>query len=110
DCAEVNALALLERVLSRLPAIALADRPLEPELRERGRELVQAAGRRRPDGADDGARPRRRRARVIDDLALDVDRQSLALLDQRQESAVSSVTRRIDDARDAAALTRLERC
>src|SRR5947207_2099864 len=54
-------------------------------------------------------RPRRRWARVIDDLALDVDRQPLALLDQRQEPAVGGVARGIDDARDADPIAGLER-
>src|SRR5206468_1649292 len=45
---------------------------------------------------------------VIDDLALDVDRQPLALVDQWQQPAMSGVARGIDDARDANAITGLQ--
>src|SRR5712691_9305626 len=109
DGAEVDTLVLAERVLHRLPAVALSDRPLEPELEKRGRELVHPARRRRTDRAHDVARARRRRPRVIDDLAAQVEWELLALLDQREEPAVRGVARRIEDARDPHAIARLQR-
>src|SRR5688572_20720699 len=109
DGAEVDALELLQRVLHRLAAIALADGGLEPQLQQRRRELVHAAGRGRADGPDHLPRLGRRRSRVVDDCALDVDGQRLALLDQRQQPAVSGITRRVEHAADPHPIPGLER-
>src|SRR5262245_10192653 len=73
DGAEVNPFELLQRVFHGLAAIALADGGLEPQLQQRWRELVHAAGRRGADGADHLPRLGRGRPRVVDDGALDVD-------------------------------------
>src|SRR5436309_10794023 len=53
---------------------------------ERRRELVHPPAGGRPDRAHDVARARRRRARVVDDLAAHLDRELLATLDQRKEA------------------------
>src|SRR3989454_3766848 len=104
DRAEVHGLVQLEGLLDRLGARALADRALETELEERGRELVHPPAGGRPDRANDVARARRRRARVVDDLAAHLDRELLATLDQRKEAPVSGVARRVEDARDPHAI------
>src|SRR5690349_15394811 len=75
DRAEVHALELLERVLHDLAAVALAHGAFQPELQQRGRELVHPARRRGPDGARDVAGLGGRGPRVIDDGTTDVDRQ-----------------------------------
>src|SRR5438876_1214989 len=94
----------------KLPStIAVAGRALAAELQERRRRLVPGAGGRRAAGGHHGARPRRRRPGVIGDLARDVDRQRLALLDQGKQARMGRVARRIDDARDADAIARLQR-
>src|SRR5256885_2850958 len=109
DGAEVHAAILAQRLLHRLAAIALAHRALEPQLQQRRRELVHPARRRGADGADHLAGLGRRRPRVIDDRALDVDRQLLALLDERQQPPMRRVPRRVDDAADAHAIAGLQR-
>src|SRR5256885_10012436 len=80
DGAEIDAPVLAERVLDRLRAVALADRPLEPEPEEGRRELVHPARRRRADRAHDVAGSGRRRPGVVDDLAARVEGELLAPL------------------------------
>src|SRR5712691_2764906 len=100
DSAEVDALVLPERVLHGLPAMALADGRLEPELQQGGRELVHPAAGGGSDRADDVARPCRRWPRVVDDLSPHVDRQRLTRFDEGPEPPVRGVARRVQHARD----------
>src|SRR5215831_2153177 len=108
DGAEVDAFVLLEGVLDRLRARALAHGGLEAQLDQRRRELVHAAAGGGADRPDDVPRPGRRRAGVVDDLTPDVDRQLFALLDQRPEAPVRRVARSVYDSVDPHPVARPE--
>src|SRR5437667_182396 len=65
-----------------------------------------------PPGRRPSPRPgrgRRRRPRVVNDLAARVERELLALFNQRQKAAVAGVARRVEDARDPHAIPGPER-
>src|SRR5437867_9649396 len=81
--------------------------PLSPSLSSAG-ELVHPPARGGANRPDDIARARRRGARVVDDLAADVDRQRLTPLDQRKEAPVRRVTRRVEHPGDPHAITGLQ--
>src|SRR3982075_3800899 len=105
DRAKVDALELHERVFHRLRARAFPHGPLEAEFQQRRRELVHATTRRGSDRPDHVARPRRRGAGVVDDLAAQVEGQRPPRLDQREQPAMGRVTGRVDHARDADAVS-----
>src|SRR6266542_869875 len=109
DGAEVDALVLPEGILDRLGARALADGALQAEGEEAGGEPVHAPARGRPDGADDVARPRGRRPRVVDDLPLEVDGKRLAGFHQRHQPRVRRIARGVENARDANPVAGFER-
>src|SRR4029453_983375 len=109
DGAEVDALVLPESILDGLGARTLADGALQAELEELGGELVHAPARGGSDGADHVARPGGRRARVVDDLPLDVDGERLAGLHERHQARVRGIARGVEHARDANPVARLER-
>ena len=98
---QVDGLVVLQRLLHDAAAPALADDHLQPLVEQRRRERVEPHGRRRAGGADDAPGPRGRRADVVDDLALHVDRQRLALGERRDHAAVRGVAGGVDGAVEA---------
>src|SRR5262245_40035478 len=109
DGAEVHTLVPGEGVLHRLRAGALADRALETEREEAGGERVHAPAGGGAHRAHHVPRPRGRGAGVVDDLALHVDGEWPARLDQRRKTPVGGVPRGVEDTGDADAVARGER-
>jgi hypothetical protein len=109
DGAEVHPPELPQRLLHGLPPVSLAHRALQPQLQQGGGELVHAAGRRGADGPDDVAGLGRRGPGVVDDGALDVDREPLAFLDEWQQAPMGRIAGRVHHAPDPHAIAGLER-